>query len=262
MVGFITALVLLILYSLGSSVAPFAQDRLAEELRQRYGPFEALEVKVIADPPFRAAQGEVDQLRLDARGFVAEGVPVASLSLRSEPIALNMRRLLWGREVELARPTGAIASITMTEEGLGDVIRQPMVTRPLQGLPVKLSLFPGVTVTQKVDVIPEAIDVQDGRLAVSGVVRLNSGVTFPFEVSGRPVVTPPSRLFIAEPEASMMGGPVDPSLLAPVLKEPVLDLAKIALPQGVGFSLFDVLLASDSVTVQGRLDLQGLLGKL
>lgn len=262
MVGFISALVLLILYAVGSSVAPFAQDRLADELRQRYGQFESLDVRVVSDPPFRAVQGEVDQLRLDARGFVAEGVPVETFALRSEPIALNMRRLIFGGEVELSRPTGAIAAITLSETGLKDLVHQPMVTRPLQGLSVKLSIFPGVSVTQKVDVLPQDVDVQEGRLAVSGLVRLQSGVTFPFEVSGRPVVAPPSRLFIAEPQASMMGGPVDPALLAPALKEPILDLAKVALPPGVGFSLLDVVMASDSVTVQGRVDLKGLLGKL
>lgn len=262
MAGFITALVLLILYALGSAVAPFVQDRLASELRQRYGSFESLEVKVVSEPPFRAAQGEVDQLRLDARGFVAEGVPVSAFSLRSEPIALDVGRLIWKREVELARPTGAVASVTLSEAGLKDLVHQPMVTRPLEGLSVKLSVFPGVSVTQKVDVVPQEVDVHEGRLAVSGVVRLQSGVTFPFAVSGKPVVAPPHRLFIAEPQASMMGGPVDPALLAPALKEPVLDLAKVALPPGVGFSLFDVVMASDSVTVQGRVDLKGLLGKL
>lgn len=262
MVGFVVAFVLLIVYALGSSVAPFAQDRLKDELLHRYGPFESLDVKVVTDPPFRVAQGQVDQLRIDARGFQVEGVPIAALSVRSEPITLKMGRLLWGQEVELTKPSGAIASITVTEAGLDDLIRQPLVTRPLMGLPVKLSLFPGVTVTQKVDVVPEDIAVQEGRMQVTGQVRLNSGVSFPFQVSGRPVVTPPSRLYIAEPQASMMGGPVDPSLLGPVLTEPVLDLAKLTFPPGVGFSLFDVVLASGSVTVQGRVDLQGLLGKL
>ncbi len=262
MVGFITALLLLIVYALGSSVAPFAQDRLKDELKQRYGPFESLDVKVITDPPFRVAQGEVDQLRIDAKGFKVEGIPVADFSLRSEAIALNTGRLLWAREVDLAKPTGAIASITFSEAGLDTLIQQPIVTRQLKGLPVQLSVFPGMSITQKVDIVPQDVDVQEGRLQVTGVVMLNSGVSFPFQVSGRPVVAPPSRLFIAEPQASMMGGPVDPALLAPALKEPVLDLAKLTLPQGVGFSLFDVVLASDSVSVQGRLDLKGLLGKL
>lgn len=262
MVAFITALVLLIVYSLGSSLAPVAQGLLRDEMQKRYGPFESLDVKVITDPPFRVTQGQVDQLRIDAKGFVVEGVPVAAFSLRSEPIALNMGRLVWGREVDLAKPTGAIASLTLTEEGLEQVIQQPVITRQLKGLPVQLSVFPGMSITQKVDIVPQDIDVQGGRLQVTGVVRLNSGVSFPFQVSGRPVVEPPSRLFIKDPQASMMGGPVDPSLLAPALKEPVLDMAKIALPQGVGFSLFDVALASDSVSVQGRLDLKGFLGKL
>lgn len=262
MVGFVVAFVLLIVYALGSSVAPFAQDRLKDELLHRYGPFESLDVKVITDPPFRVAQGQVDQLRIDAKGFRVEGVPIAALTVRSEPITLRMGRLVWSQEVDLAKPTGAIASITVTEAGLDDLIRQPLVTRPLTGLPVKLSLFPGVTVTQQVDVVPEAIAVQAGRMQVTGVVRLNSGVTFPFQVSGRPLVTPPSRLYIAEPQASMMGGPVDPSLLGPALTEPVLDLAKLTFPPGVGFSLLDVALASGSMTVQGRVDLQGLLGKL
>jgi hypothetical protein len=187
---------------------------------------------------------------------------VADFSLRSEAIALNTGRLLWAREVDLAKPTGAIAAITFSEAGLDALIQQPIVTRQLKGLPVQLSVFPGMSITQKVDIVPQDVDVQEGRLQVTGVVMLNSGVSFPFQVSGRPVVAPPSRLFIAEPQASMMGGPVDPALLAPALKEPVLDLAKLTLPQGVGFSLFDVVLASDSVSVQGRLDLKGLLGKL
>ena len=262
MVAFVTAVVLLIVYALGSSIAPFAQGLLRDELQHRYGPFEALDVQVVTDPPFRVTQGEVDQLRLDARGFAIEGIPIDSFSLRSEPIALNLRRLIWGREVDLARPSGAIATLTLTEEGLDQVILQPAVTNQLKGLPVQLSLFPGMTITQKVDIVPQDVDVQEGRLQVTGFVKLNSGVTFPFEISGRPRVEPPSRLFIAEPQASMMGGPVDPSLLAPALREPVLDLAKVALPQGVAFSLFDIALASDSVSVQGRLDLKGLLGKL
>ncbi len=262
MVGFITAFFLLIIYALGSSLAPFAQNRLMGELQRQYGPFESLDVKVITDPPFRVAQGQVDQLLIDAKGFTVEGVPIAALSLRSEAIALDAGRLIWGRELELTKPTGAIASITLTEAGLDHVIQQPMVTLPLKRLPVKLSLFPGMTVTQIVDVIPQDVDVLDGRMQVTGVVQLDSGVAFPFQVSGRPVVVPPSRLFIAEPRASMMGGPVDPSLLAPALKEPILDLAKIALPKGVGFSLFDVALASGSVIVTGRVNIASLLGKL
>jgi len=262
MVGFITALFLLILFSLGSSVAPFAQDRLKAELNQRYGPFESLDVKVITDPPFRVAQGEVDQLRVDARNFRVEGVPIAAFMLRSEAIALNTGRLLWAGEVDLTRPTGAIASITLSEKGLDELIQQPLITRQLKGLPVQLSVFPGMSITQKVDVIPQDVALDAGRLQVSGIVQLGSGVTFPFLVSGRPVVQPPSKLFIADAQASMMGGPVDPSLLAPALKEPVLDLAKLTFPQGVGFSLFDVVVASDSLSVQGRLDLKGLLGKL
>ena len=262
MVAFITALVLLVLYSLGSSLAPFTQGLLRDELQARYGPFETLDVKVITDPPFRVTQGQVDQLRVDARGFVVEGIPIDAFSLRSEPIALNMGRLVWGREVDLMKPTGAIASLTLSEAGLKQVIRQPAITNQLKGVPVQVSVFPGMSITQKVDIVPQDVDVQDGRLQVSGVVRLSSGVDFPFQVSGRPVVEPPSRLFIREPQASMMGGPVDPSLLAPALREPVLDMAKVALPQGVGFSLYDIVLASDSVSVQGRLDLKGLLGKL
>lgn len=262
MVGFITALFLLIIFALGSSVAPFAQDRLKDELSHRYGPFESLDVKVITNPPFRVAQGEVDQLRIDAKNFRVEGVPIAAFMLRSEAIALNTGRLLWAREVDLTRPTGAIASITLSEKGLDELIQQPLVTRQLKGLPVQLSVFPGMSITQKVDVIPQDVALEAGRLQVSGIVQLGSGVTFPFQVSGRPVVQPPSKLFIADAQASMMGGPVDPSLLAPALKEPILDLAKLTFPQGVGFSLFDVAVASDSLSVQGRLDLKGLLGKL
>lgn len=262
MVGFITALFLLIIFALGSSVAPFAQDRLKDELSHRYGPFESLDVKVITNPPFRVTQGEVDQLRIDAKNFRVEGVPIAAFMLRSEAIALNTGRLLWAREVDLTRPTGAIASITLSEKGLDELIQQPLVTRQLKGLPVQLSVFPGMSITQKVDVIPQDVALEAGRLQVSGIVQLGSGVTFPFQVSGRPFVQPPSKLFIADAQASMMGGPVDPSLLAPALKEPILDLAKLTFPQGVGFSLFDVAVASDSLSVQGRLDLKGLLGKL
>lgn len=262
MVGFIAALLVLILYALGSSLAPYAQDRLMEELRRQFGPFESLEVRILTDPPFRVTQGQVDQLRIDAKGFRVQGVPVASLWVRSEAIALNTPRLLFAREVDLVRPTGAIASLSFTERGLNEVLKQPQVARSLRGVPVKLTLFPGMTVTQNVDVVPQGIDVQDGRLQVTGQVVLPSGVNFPFQVSGRPVVAPPSRLFIVDAQASMMGGPVDPSLLAGALREPVLDLANVALPEGVGFSLFDVLLASDSVTVRGRVDLKGLLGRL
>jgi hypothetical protein len=262
MVGFITALFLLIVFALGSSVAPFAQDRLKDELQHRYGLFESLDVKVVTDPPFRAVQGEVDQLRIDAKNFRVEGIPIAAFSLRSEAISLNMGRLFWASEVDLARPTGAIASITLTEQGLNELIQQPVVTRQLKGLPVQFSVFPGMAITQKVDIIPQDVDLEAGRLQVTGVVQLSSGVSFPFQISGRPLVQPPSRLFIADAQASMMGGPVDPSLLAPALKEPVLDLAKLTFPQGVGFSLFDVAVASDSLSVQGRLDLKGLLGKL
>lgn len=262
MLGFLVALGLFILFALGSAVAPFAQDRLRDELVHQYGPFESLDVKVITDPPFRVAQGQVDQLRIDATGFAIAGVPVATLSVRSEPIDINTRRLLLGRELEITRPTGAIATIALSGDGLDSLVKQPQVTQPLKGLPVKLSLFPGVTVTQKVDIVPQDVEVVERRLQVTGVVLLPSGVSFPFQVSGRPVVAPPSRLYIADPQASMMGGPVDPSLLTPALKEPVLDLAKFALPPGVGFSLLDVVLASNSVTVHGRVDLQGLLAKL
>lgn len=262
MVAFITALILLVIYALGSSVAPFAQGALRDELNARYGPFESLDVKIIADPPFRVVQGQVDQLRVDARGFVVEGVPIETFALRSEPIALNIGRLIWGRELDLAKPTGAIATLSVTEAGLAKLIQEPLITDQLKGVPVQVSIFPGMAITQKVDIVPKSVDIEPGRLQVSGIVRLNSGVTFPFEVSGRPEVEPPSRLFIREPQASMMGGPVDPSLLAPALREPILDLSKLALPQGVGFSLYDVVLATDSISVRGRLDLKGFLGKL
>lgn len=262
MIAIITALVLLLVYSLGSSVAPFAQGRLHDELQARFGPFEELEVKVLTDPPFRSVHGEVDQIRIDAKGFAFEGVPIAAFSLRSEPLALDMGRLFWGGEVDLTKPTGALTSITLSEEGLNQLIQQPLVTRHLRGVPIQFGVFPGMAIRQKVDILPQFIDVQDGRLEVTGVVQLSPEVSFPFQISGRPMVQPPSRLFIADPEASMMGGPVDPSLLAPALREPVLDLAQVTLPEGVAFSLFDVVLASDSMSVQGRVDLEGLLGKL
>lgn len=227
---FVVALVLLILYALGSWVPGLAGDRLGAELARQFGPFEALETRVESVPPIRAMTGKIDRLAVRARGFLVQGVPVASLSLDTGAFELSPWSVLQGHP-RLERPLEATAGVVITEDGLNQLLRSPQITRQLRGIPLQVSFLPGMpALERRVDVFPGRLRVHPGGLSLVGTLDFGGGALVPFAASASPRLVGPNLVAFEGVEASMMGSALPPGLLGKGLK-PV-DLATLMRLEG------------------------------
>lgn len=256
MITYLLAAAILVLYTLGSFVPGLAERTVESQLRGQYGPFEHLEARIVANPPIRAVGGEVDSMRLFATGFQVEGLPIATASVDTGPIAVNAGAMLFGRPTRLNHSITATASATVTEDGLNAFLHSPRMAQRLTGIPTQISILPGITVTSNIDVHPGRVRIQDGRIVLDGSV-LMGGTTIPFAATASPRLVSEQQIALEDVQATMMGAPVPSSMLNnPSLR--TFDLARYQTPAGV-YGLTELSLLPGALRIGARLEVKDLL---
>lgn len=256
MLTYLLAAALVVLYTLGSFVPGLAGRAIENQLRTQYGAFESLEATVVANPPIRAAGGEVESMRLRATGFQIEGLPIASASLDTGPVAINAGAMLLGRPAQLNRAVHATASALVTEDGLNAFLHSPKIAQQLKGIPTQISVFPGITITSKLDILPGRVRLQEGKIALDGNAFM-SGTTIPFAATASPRLVSDHVIALDDVQATMMGNPIPPSMLNnPSLRS--FDLSRYQTPAGV-YRLTELSVLPGALRIGARLEVKDLL---
>ncbi len=256
MITYLLAAAIVVLYTLGSLLPGVAGRTVEQQLQKQYGPFQYLQASVIANPPIRAIGGEVQSLSIRANGFQVEGLPIASASIDTGPIAVNTGAMLFGRPAQLNRPVTATASATVTEDGLNAFLKSPRIAQQLKGIPTQISIFPGITVTSNIDVNPGRVRILPGAIAVEGNVFMG-GTTIPFTATASPRLVSDQQIALDNVQATMMGSPVPPSMLNnPSMR--TFDLSRFQTPAGV-YRLTELSVLPGALRIGARLEVKDLL---
>lgn len=256
MITYFLAAAILVLYTLGSFLPNVAGRAVEQQLQKQYGPFEYLQASVVADPPIRAIGGEVQSLSIRANGFRVEGLPIATAAIETGPIAVNAGAMLFGRPAQLNRPVTATASATVTEDGLTAFLKSPRIAQQLRGIPTQISIFPGITVTSRIDVNPGRVRILPGQLVVDGNVFMG-GTTIPFAATASPRLVSDQQIALENVQATMMGAPVPPEMLNnPNVR--TFDLSRFQTPAGV-YRLTELSLLPGAMRIGARLEVKDLL---
>lgn len=256
MITYILAAAILVLYTLGSFIPGVAGRTIEQQLQKQYGPFEHLQASVVTNPPIRAIGGEVDSLSIRANGFQVEGLPIASASVDTGPIAVNAGAMMLGQPAKLNRSITATASATVTEDGLNAFLRSPRIAKQLKGIPTQISIFPGITVQSNIDVTPGRIRILPGQVVVDGSV-LMGGTTIPFAATASPRLVSDQQIALDNVQATMMGAPVPPSMLNnPSLR--TFDLSRFQTPAGV-YRLTELSVLPGALRIGAHLEVKDLL---
>lgn len=237
-------ILIILLYSLGSSVPLLAGNVLADRLRQQFGPFSHLDVQVVTSPPIWSLSGQVDSLRIHAASFSVDGVPISTASLETAPFHVPVFSLLghpqWPSSV------AGTASATLSEADLNKLLHSKQVLAKLKNIPLQFSLFPGVSTTRMVTIHPGQLYVVANQLLVDGMADMGGGAIFPFSLQSSPHLAAPDRLDFDDIQANFAGAMIPPSYLGSAT--PSLDFSKYQRP-GKNFQITSFVLTPGLIQV-------------
>lgn len=249
MIGVIAALIVVVLYTLGSWVPQLAERAIKDELLKQVEA-EHLDVKLIAAPPIRAVGGEIGAIQIEARGLKVEGIPVATLSIQTD--ALQSKPLFPPGPPSLLSPLTATASLVLTDQGLEDAFKSPRFSPLLRERSVQI--LPGMIVN--LDIVPEDVQITPERIVIAGHIAMG-GATIPFEAAGLPVLRGSDRIYLVNPRVT--GLPISPRAVEQAAAQaPILDLSTLQLPVGQSVRFVNLSLSTGSIAVTGWLSLSEL----
>lgn len=236
--SWIVGIILIAVMGLGAASPAFIDRAIEKNIRDRYGPFEALHVAVDTDF-IKALRGEVRGVDIQAKGFQVKEIPIAAARFQTKAWSYDSWSTLrgtprWNQEIETS------AAATITEASLNQLIAKPMVQEKLKGIRVNLPM------AETADIENLKVRLLDRKFFAQGSLELGTGFPIPFQVSGVPLVRE-GKLYASEVQLSVMGMPLAPSLYEESLKKP------LSLPPSpdLKYRLDGVAISSGSVQLLG-----------
>ena len=170
--------------------------------------------------------GHIPSLEARLENYALFGPRLATVTLRLTDLRLSPGDL-YARRAVLIAPAGATFQAELTPEDLTAYMRALEAQGMLAGF--KLPLVAGTVAFRE----PKA-RFEAGRLVVSGLAELASGVRLPVEASAGLAVDRGAQVRLTNLRLTIIGQGVPGFLLAPLLDRlnPVADLQAMALPPG------------------------------
>ncbi|MBI6546821.1 MAG: LmeA family phospholipid-binding protein [Cyanobacteria bacterium NC_groundwater_1444_Ag_S-0.65um_54_12] len=220
---------LVVLYGLMAATPQLAANLLHDRLRSVLAPAGEVAVQVESDPPIRAVGGAVDRIAVRISHGDFSGMPFESLVLETQPFEYDPVALLINRQLILRTPLAASASLDLTEENLTAAVRSPLVSARLKGLTIPRFGLPGLALSPHVDLIPKQAQLRDGRIELTGQIRVAElGIVLPFVFGTRPTLLATNRLMIADTRIQVLGRNLASDESLGTLLPQFLDLGQIA----------------------------------
>lgn len=237
----------------------FVVERVAEDaIRDQLEAVETLAVRVDNTPNYQLAQGNVDRVRLAARGVYPEaGIRIAVLEIETDAIQVDPGRLRQG-ELELERPLNAGIRLVLTETDLNQALQSPQVSEQLRGLSLDFLGDPAQQLERYEFVDPQVEFLDGNRVRFQTVLQsqqsqqqlviiVESGIQI---LAGR-------QLQLVEPTVTIDGNPLPPELIQFLVGgiSQRLDLANLA-EQGITARILEWSLDSDQLSLAAFVQVQ------
>ncbi|MBF2047869.1 MAG: DUF2993 domain-containing protein [Leptolyngbya sp. IPPAS B-1204] len=207
----------IVLSGLLGIVSPFGfvVERVAEDaIRDQLEAVETLAVRVDNTPNYQLAQGNVDRVRLAARGVYPEaGIRIAVLEIETDAIQVDPGRLRQG-ELELERPLNAGVRLVLTETDLNQALQSPQVSEQLRGLSLDFLGDPAQQLERYEFVDPQVEFLDGNRVRFQTVLQLQqSQQQLVIIVESGIQILAGRQLQLVEPTVTIDGNPLPPELI-------------------------------------------------
>lgn len=127
--------------------------------------------------------GQLEGVRLHARGVVIEGIALARVELRSEPIRLDLAPLLRGRPLQLRERFAVTGSVCLDAEALNQSLAHPAWRGFSDSLALALLQRPGLDHYELAGDVLTVVADDGGRAPCHLLVREGGLVTVPGDLT-------------------------------------------------------------------------------
>lgn len=171
----------------------------SKTIRYLFTQSESVEVFVRCHPSSKLLQGSIDSFKMTGRGLVIrDEFRAEELSFETDAVSIDFSGVLSGKLV-LARPTQAVAQVTLSEAGINDAFQAELVKKRL----VNLSL-PALTDLSGAQLVSfEAVQLQllpNNRVQIWAKANLSNGELVPISLSATLAIERRRRLVFCDPK--------------------------------------------------------------
>lgn len=171
----------------------------SKTIRYLFTQSESVEVFVRCHPSNKLLQGSIDSFKMTGRGLVIRNdFRAEELSFETDAVSIDFSGVLSGKLV-LARPTQAVAQVTLSEAGINHAFQAELVKKRL----VNLSL-PALTDLSGAQLVSfEAVQLQllpNNRVQIWAKADLSNGELVPISLSATLAIERRRRLIFCDPK--------------------------------------------------------------
>ncbi len=171
----------------------------SQTIRYLFTQSESVEVSVHCYPSSKLLQGSIDSFKMKGRGLVIrKDFRAEELSFETDAVAIDFSSVLRGK-LALARPTQAVAQVTLSEAGINHAFNAELVKKRLMNLslPALTDLSGGKPVSF------EGVQLQllpNNRVQIWAKADLSNGELVPISLSATIAIERRRRLVFYDPK--------------------------------------------------------------
>ncbi|NES95615.1 MAG: DUF2993 domain-containing protein [Desertifilum sp. SIO1I2] len=106
----------------------------SQSIRHLFTRSEAIDIAIRCYPSSKLLQGSIDGFQMNGRGLVIrKDFYVEEMSFQTDAVALDVGAIFSG-QLRLKQPTQAVAQVTLSEAGINEAFKSPLVTQRLLNL--------------------------------------------------------------------------------------------------------------------------------
>ena len=171
----------------------------SKTIRYLFTQSESVEVFVRCHPSNKLLQGSIDSFKMTGRGLVIRNdFRAEELSFETDAVSIDFSGVLSGKLV-LARPTQAVAQVTLSEAGINHAFQAELVKKRLMNLSL-----PALTDLSGAQLVSfEAVQLQllpNNRVQIWAKADLSNGELVPISLSATLAIERRRRLIFCDPK--------------------------------------------------------------
>lgn len=106
----------------------------SQSIRHLFTRSDSVEISIRCYPSSKLLQGSIDGFQMSGRGLVIrKDFYVEEMSFETDAVALDIGAV-FGGQLRLKQPTQAVAQVTLSETGINEAFKSPLVTKRLENL--------------------------------------------------------------------------------------------------------------------------------